>query len=79
MLEKWLQIDSTTSWKKLFTVIESFFVPHKGNKICLHDLKNLQCLKIEDHYYEPLAWFMMFTYLHCVAMKIIMVDYDICT
>ena len=36
MLEKWLQIDTTVSWKKLFTAIESFSVPHKGNEICIH-------------------------------------------
>ena len=35
MLEKWLQMDTTASWKKLFTVIESssmFTIPHKGDK-----------------------------------------------
>ena len=39
MLEKWLQVDTTASWKKLFTVIESssmFTIPHKGDKICIH-------------------------------------------
>jgi len=34
MLKKWLEIDTTASWEKLFTVIESFAVvsaPDKGN------------------------------------------------
>ena len=30
MLEKWLKIDTTTSWKKLFAVIESFSLSHQG-------------------------------------------------
>ena len=28
MLEKWLQVDNTASWSKLFTVIESPAVPN---------------------------------------------------
>ena len=35
MLEKWLQVDTTASWRKLFTVIESsalsYGAPDKGN------------------------------------------------
>ena len=35
MLEKWLQVDTTASWKKLFTVIESpamsYSAPDKGD------------------------------------------------
>ena len=35
MLEKWLQVDTTASWRKLFTVIESpavsYSAPDKGD------------------------------------------------
>ena len=35
MLEKWLQVDTTASWRKLFTVIESpavsYSTPDKGD------------------------------------------------
>ena len=35
MLNKWLQVDTTASWRKLFTVIESpavsYSAPDKGN------------------------------------------------
>ena len=38
MLRKWLEIDTTASWEKLFTVIESpavfCSIAHKGKQFC---------------------------------------------
>ena len=38
MLKKWLEMDTTASWRKLFTVIESpavsYSAPDKGDCIC---------------------------------------------
>ena len=40
MLKKWLEVDTTASWRKLFTVIESPAVscsaPDKGDYLCMN-------------------------------------------
>ena len=39
MLKKWLEVDTTASWRKFFTAIESPAVsgsaPHKGDYVCI--------------------------------------------